>query len=79
MPFVMTCIVVKVPSQQVHSFKPAIPKNWRNLGTLTVIVRVEFKDIEMEEPAEGIEDIHIEYCTNITYENMKIVPRTECY
>ena len=43
------------------------------------IKNVEFKDIEMEEPAEGIEDIHIEYCTNITYENMKIVPRTECY
>ncbi len=43
------------------------------------IKNVEFKDIEMEEPAEGIEDIHTEYCTNITYENVRIVPRTDRY
>lgn len=43
------------------------------------IKNVEFKDIEMEEPADGVEDIHTEYCTNITYKNMKTVPRTDCY
>ena len=40
------------------------------------IRNVEFKDIEMEEPAEGIEDIYTEYCENISYENVRIVPRS---
>jgi polygalacturonase len=40
------------------------------------IKNVEFKDIELEEPAEGIEDIHQEYCKNISFTNIKQVPRT---
>ncbi len=39
------------------------------------IKNVDFKDIEMEEPAEGYEDIHTEFCTNITFDNMNVVPR----
>lgn len=39
------------------------------------IKNIEFKDIEMEEPTEGIEDIHTEYCENLIFENMRIVPR----
>ncbi len=38
---------------------------------------VSFKDIELENPAEGTDSIHMEYCENITFENMKSVPRTE--
>jgi hypothetical protein len=41
------------------------------------IKNVTFKDIEMEKPAEGIEDIHTEYCGDISYENMSIVPRSD--
>jgi polygalacturonase len=39
------------------------------------IKNVSFKDIEMEEPAEGIDSIHMEYCEGITFENMKNVIR----
>ncbi|MBQ6589857.1 MAG: glycoside hydrolase family 28 protein [Butyrivibrio sp.] len=38
------------------------------------IKNVEFKDIEMEEPAEGIEDIHQEFCENIKLVNIRTVP-----
>lgn len=37
------------------------------------IKNISFKDIEMEKPAEGIEDIHTEYCRDISFENMTIV------
>ena len=37
------------------------------------IKNVSFKDIEMEKPAEGIEDIHTEYCEDISFENITIV------
>ena len=39
------------------------------------IKNVEFKDIELEEPAEGVEDIHQEYCKNVSFTNIKQVPR----
>ncbi|SFC11420.1 glycoside hydrolase family 28 protein [Butyrivibrio sp. YAB3001] len=39
------------------------------------IKNIEFKDIEMEEPADGFEDIHTEFCENVSFENMKIVQR----
>ena len=39
------------------------------------IKNVSFKDIEMEAPAEDIDSIHTEYCKDITFENMKTVPR----
>ncbi len=37
------------------------------------IKNVAFKDIEMEKPAEGIEDIHTEFCTDISFDNVTIV------
>ena len=37
------------------------------------IKNVAFKDIEMEKPAEGIEDIHTEFCEDISFENVTIV------
>ena len=36
---------------------------------------ITFKDIEMEEPAKGVEDIHTEYCKDISFSTMKTVPR----
>ncbi len=40
------------------------------------IKNVCFRNIEMEEPAEGMEDIHTEFCENVTFEKMSIVPRS---
>lgn len=37
------------------------------------IKNVAFKDIEMEKPAEGIEDIHTEFCEDISFDNVTIV------
>ncbi|MBE5841167.1 MAG: glycoside hydrolase family 28 protein [Butyrivibrio sp.] len=39
------------------------------------IKNISFKDIEMEEPAEGADSIHMEYCEGITFENMKNIIR----
>ncbi len=43
------------------------------------IKNVSFKDIEIEEPAEGVEDIHTEYCKNIIFDDLKQVPRSNKY
>ncbi len=39
------------------------------------IRNVEFKDIEMEDNGSELENIHTEYCENITYENISLVQR----
>ncbi|MCR5108483.1 MAG: glycoside hydrolase family 28 protein [Lachnospiraceae bacterium] len=39
------------------------------------VKNITFKDIEMENPAEGTDSIHMEHCENISFENIKSVPR----
>ena len=39
------------------------------------IDNVSFKDIEMENPADGCDSIHMEYCKNVTFENMSSIKR----
>ncbi len=38
---------------------------------------ISFKDIEMEDPVEGTDSIHIEYSKNLSFENMSSCPRSE--
>ncbi len=38
---------------------------------------ITFKDIEMEEPAEGMDSIHIEHSRDLSFENMKSCPRSD--
>lgn len=37
---------------------------------------ISFKDIEIEEPAEGVEDIHVEFAIDPVFENITKCPRT---
>ncbi len=37
---------------------------------------ISFKDIEMEDPAEGTDSIHIEYSKRLSFENMSSCPRS---
>ena len=37
---------------------------------------ISFKDIEIEEPAEGVEDIHVEYAIDPVFENITKCPRS---
>ena len=39
------------------------------------IKNIEFKDIEMENPENGTDSIHMEFCENISFNNIKSVPR----
>lgn len=41
------------------------------------IKNVTFRDIEMENPAEGVDSIHMEYCQDMTFERIRTVPRTK--
>lgn len=41
------------------------------------IKNISFKNITMENPANGADSIHMEYCENVSFENVKSVPRAK--